>query len=275
MPLEKTEAILLKTFNWSESSRTVLFFTREFGKIALIDKGGRTFATKRGRLLPFARIELTFHKSERTSRGYISDSELLELYEFQKDGTLGRLAYASGACELLNLLLPEEEALPALFTYFLSFLERMNKAEKQFLPSVFVTFFLRLLSQLGYHPSLSYCIACGKDFEESGPKNGLAYFSPERGGYVCPACQRLGEYYIGVSSGGYRLLMKLQTCSLDEASSVQIGYQEASLMLEALTKFLSYQAGIASDLKSLEFLEKLKNSQLGVEKDTHERKDSD
>ena len=274
MPLEKAEAVMLKAFNWSESSRTVVFFTREFGKLALIDKGGRKFATKRGRLLPFARIELTFHKSERTSRGYISDSELIELYEFEKEGTLGRLAYASGACELLQLLLPDEESLPALFNYLLGFLDKINSSDKRVLASLFITFFLRLLSQLGYHPSLSYCIGCGNDFEQSAPRTGLVYFSPERGGYVCPACQRVGEYYIGVSSGGYRLLMQLQTASLDEASAIQIGYQEASQMLEALTKFLSYQAGVASDLKSLEFLEKLKNTHLGSEKENNERKDS-
>jgi DNA repair protein RecO (recombination protein O) len=266
MPLEKSEALMLKAFNWSESSRTVVFFSRDFGKIALIDKGGRTFATKRGRLQPFALMELTYHQSERTSRGYISDSDLIKLFDFEKEGTLGRLAYASAACELLNLLLPEEEPLPALFTYVLGFMEKVNVVEKRYLPSVFITFFLRLLSQLGYHPSLSYCIGCGKDFGEVEQLTDTVYFSPERGGFVCPACQRLGEYYIGVSVGGFRLLMRLQTASLDEASAVQIGYQEAALVLEALTRFLSYQAGVASDLKSLEFLEKLKHSHLGSEK---------
>ena len=263
MPLEKSEAFMLKAFNWSESSRTVIFFTREFGKMALIDKGGRRVAGKRGRLMPFARMELTFHASEKSGRGYISDSDLLDLYEFQKDGTLGRLAYASAACELLNLLLPEEEPLPSLYDYAANFLDRTDNVDKRSLPSLFVTFFLRLLSQLGYHPSLTYCIGCGESWEETAAKADTVRFSPERGGYVCPSCQRDGEYYIGLSSGGYRTLTQLQTASLDEASLMQIGYQEATLMLELLTRFLSYQAGVSPDLKSLEFLEKLKNSPLG------------
>ncbi len=263
MPLEKAEAFMLKAFNWSESSRTVIFFTREFGKIALVDKGGRRVAGKRGRLMPFARMELTFHASEKSGRGYVSDSDLLELYEFQKDGTLGRLAYASAVCELLNLLLPDEEPLPALFGYVIGFLEKVNSVDKHSLPSLFVTFFLRLLSQLGYHPSLTYCIGCGENWDETAANADVVRFSPERGGYVCPSCQRVGEYYIGLSSGGYRTLTQLQTASLDEASLMQVGYQEASLMLELLTRFLSYQAGVSGDLKSLEFLEKLKNSPLG------------
>jgi hypothetical protein len=55
---------------------------------------------------------------------------------------------------------------------------------------------------------------------------------------------------------------------LTEAATVPIGYQEASLMIDALTKFLSYQSGLVSGLKSLEFLEKLKNSHLTLEKDS-------
>ena len=38
-------------------------------------------------------------------------------------------------------------------------------------------------------------------------------------------------------------------------------------MIEALAKFLSYQAEIKTDLKSLEFLEKLRRSQLNDMKD--------
>ena len=63
MALEKTEAVVLKAFNWSESSRTVLFFSRRFGRIALVDKGGRSFKSKRGRVTPFAKLEISFYQS--------------------------------------------------------------------------------------------------------------------------------------------------------------------------------------------------------------------
>ena len=53
----------------------------------------------------------------------------------------------------------------------------------------------------------------------------------------------------------------LQRASLDEAASLPIGYQKAAGLLDVLTRFLKYHAGLTSDLKSLAFLEKLKNSQ--------------
>jgi hypothetical protein len=87
-------------------------------------------------------------------------------------------------------------------------------------------------------------------------------FSPERGGLVCPSCQKPGEYYIGLSPDQLRLLSVLQRASLDEAATVAIGFQEASLLVETLTKFVKYHSGLISDIKSLGFLDKLKSSQL-------------
>lgn len=262
MALEKSEAVLLKMFNWSESSRTALFFTDRFGKLPLVDKGGRSVKSKRGRLMTFAHLEISFYKSEKQTSGYLSDCDILKEFSVEKEGSLGRLAYGSAGSELLNLLLPEAEAQPALFAYFLKYLGSVSNVEKQFLPSLFLAFFLRTMSQLGYHPSLGHCGGCRKESETIEPSSGKMMFSPERGGLVCPSCQKPGEYYIGLSPDQLRLLSVLQRASLDEAATVAIGFQEASLLVETLTKFVKYHSGLISDIKSLKFLDKLKNSQL-------------
>jgi len=224
--------------------------------------------------MPFTRLEVTFYNSEKETRGYVSDSEPIEWFMFEKEGTLGRLAYGSAACELLYLLLPEEEPQGALYVYFVSFLQHINADDRRSLPGLFLAFFLRVLSQLGYHPSLAYCVGCGKDIDEPGQRSDPVLFSPERGGRVCQACQRVGEYYIGLSPDGFDLLSRLQTASLDEASALPVRYQDAALLVEALTKFLSYHSEVKSDLKSLEFLEKLRTSELGIMRGTNEREKS-
>lgn len=262
MPLEKSEAIVLKTYNWSESSRTVVFFTRDFGRLALIDKGGRSITSKRGKLLPFARLELTFYSSERETTGYIRDCELLESFSLEKEGTLGRLAYGSAACELINLLLPEKDPQSTLYTYLLTFFAQIAEADRRALPSLFIAFMLRLMSHLGFRPSLSFCGGCRKSADEFSANGATVLFSPERGGLICPSCQTAGEYYISLPAEGVRILSSLQRASLVEAAGVALGYDISALLLEALTKFLGYHAGVGGELKSLEFLEKLKHSHL-------------
>lgn len=262
MPIEKSEAVILRMFNWSESSRTVIFFSDQQGKIPLVDRGGRSLKSKRGRLLRFARLELTYYRSEKETSGYISDCELVESFSVEGEGSLGRLAYGSAACELLYLLLPEDQTQPALYGYFIQFLRKLGVVDKQYLPAQFLTFLLRSMSFLGYHPSVDFCVGCRKENGKIDLVNGERRFSPERGGLVCPTCQRAGEYYIGLSTEQLRILSALQRASLDEAARVALGYQETSLLLEVLTKFLKYHSGLVSDLKSLEFLDKLKKAHL-------------
>jgi DNA repair protein RecO (recombination protein O) len=262
MALQKSLALVLKSYDWSESSRTISFFSRSFGRISLIDKGGKSLKSKRGRVVPFAELELTFYESHKETSGYISDVELIRMFSLSGEGSLGRLAYASAACELLQLLLPKEEPLEDLYDYSTSFIERVDKSQKQALPALFITFFLRLLSQLGYHPSLTYCISCNRGAASFLKQGARVNFSPERGGLVCPSCQNTGEYYIGLPYDGFLKLVDLQTASLNEAEKRTLGFNETSLLLDALVKFLEFQADVSSKIKSLEFLHKLKNAKL-------------
>lgn len=265
MPLEKTLAFVLKSYDWSESSRTISFFSRSFGKLSLNDKGGKRLATKRGRVVPFAELELTFYSSRKETSGYISDVELIRMFELSGEGSLGRLAFASAACELLQLLLPKEEPMAELYDYSVSLLRKINNSKKQALSALFLAFFLRLLSQLGYHPSLSYCIGCEKRADEFIIKGRTVKFSPERGGIVCPSCQNPGGYYIGLPYDGFLKLLELQTASLNEAERVTLAFKETILLIDALVKFLEYQADLSSKIKSLEFLHKLKNAKTMLE----------
>lgn len=259
MALEQSEAIVLKIFNWSESSRTVHFLTEKFGKLPLMDRGGRSLKSKRGRLILFARIDLSFYLSQRSSTGYLSSVEVLEMFTFEADGTLGRLAYASAACELLGALLPEAEPQADLYQYLVTYYRLLDRVEKRFIPACFLTFFLRLVSHLGFHPSLGHCVVSGQPTSEFVNESSPAMFSPERGGIVSPACQKPGEYYIGLPVADLRTMAALQTASLNEAAKVVLGFEHASRMIDALARFLSYQAGTKHELKSMEFLKKLKN----------------
>ena len=264
MALEKSEAIVLKSFNWSESSRTVVFFSPDHGKLPLIDKGGRSVKSKRGRLLPFCRLDLLYYTSRKEGSGYVSGVDQVEFFSLEGDGALGRLAYASAACELLYNILPENQEHRELYDVFVLYLRLIVTVPKVGLPPMFLCFFLRLLSLLGYHPNLGYCSECSRELID---RKGLAVgetafvFSPERGGIICSACQKIGQSYIGLSDTETRLLARLQTSSLSTAAQVSIGFVEASRMTDAVTQFLRYHAGLDSDLKSLSFLDKLKNSE--------------
>ena len=80
------------------------------------------------------------------------------------------------------------------------------------------------------------------------------------GGIVCGTCQKAGEYYISLSPECFKIFSVLQTASLSDASSVPITLGQATILQDALSRFVSGQTQMDCKLKSLAFIEKLKNS---------------
>ena len=265
MPPLKSEGIILKSVNWKEQSKVITVFTDNAGMQTIIDRGGRSLKTKRGRMMTFARLEIAYFKSEKSGTGYVAEAEPLETFQFEKEGTLGRLAFASAVLELLYDLLPKDEPQEELYNLTISYLRLINSKAKSSIIPLFLCYFLRLLSLLGYRPNFSGCIACGKDKEKMQISNSnggrFHLFSPERGGLVCSTCQIAGEYYIKLQSDRLDKINGLQTASLLEAAELKLKLEEAEEILELLIGFLKYQTD-SKDLKSLQFLDKLKKTNL-------------
>jgi len=231
----------------------------------MVDRGGRSMKTKRGRPVAFTRMAIEYFRSEKSGMGYFTEIDPVEMFEFSGEGSLGRLTFASAAVELLYDLLPKNEPYEALYDLTLRYFRLINEAPKGSIIAVFLSYFLKLLSFLGYRPNLAGCNSCGKGIGEiivadSEGEMGV-FFSPERGGLVCEACQKPGEYYIKLHLERIDKLYNLQISSLAEAVRLKIKMTEAEEMIDLLTGFLRYQTE-AKELKSLKFLEKLKKTDL-------------
>ena len=133
----------------------------------------------------------------------------------------------------------------------------INEAEKQLHASL--SKLKELKKKMFTKDGTPKCAICGKPMEMPEATAAEVLFCPERGGVVCATCKTAGDYYISLSRESSVHLAALQKASLSEAAGVSIGYREVSCLLEALIKFVSYQTGVVSRLKSLEFLEKLEN----------------
>lgn len=259
MPVKKTEAFVLKSFNWSESSRTISFFTRDSGRLALNDRGGRSIKGKRGRALNLTHLEITYYDSDKPTAGHLSETQVLSKWTFSQDGALGRLAFSSAVCELLYQLLPEHEPHRDIFAYTLKYFAAMDSAQRDALPSVFLSYLFRLCSMLGYRPVLTGCVKCGRSVKSLEADSVL--FAPEQGGLVCGSCQAPGERYIALATEDLIRAVTLQAGSLDEAAEEPIGFTQSTRIIEVALAFLKAQTGVHK-LNSLEFIEKLKQTNL-------------
>lgn len=122
----KTEAVVLRTVDYSESSLIVTLFTRKHGVIAVIAKGAKRPKSKFSALMvPGQVLEVVVYiKSTRNVQTLSEASYLLKLDQLRID--LEKLALATITLELINQVLHENEVNEMLFAFLVKFLRWIN-----------------------------------------------------------------------------------------------------------------------------------------------------
>ena len=162
MSIHRSHGIVLRTRKVRESSKIVVFFTRDYGKISALAKGSRKPKSKFGSSLEiFTRCSIIFYKKENRDLHTLSHSEIINHYGGLKKDVV-KVAYASVAGELVERLLPRDEANRDLYGLLDTALAEIDVAKRADLEIVLSSFELKMLHLVGYGPELARCVRCGK-----------------------------------------------------------------------------------------------------------------
>jgi DNA repair protein RecO (recombination protein O) len=203
MATEKAVALVLRTTDWSESSRIATLWTREFGKVRALAKGGRRLKSNFESaldLLTLCRI-VVLRKSS-GSLDLLTEAQVVERFARLRQ-SLPALYAAYYIAELLADWTQEYDPHPALFDEALAALRDLGQPGVEAGPRV-ARFELATLRELGYTPALEGCAACGAAAVVSADR-GVA-FSPAAGGVVCADCRPRHRDACPLSPGGWRVL---------------------------------------------------------------------
>ena len=193
MPLEKANALVVRFTDYSETSRIVTLFTREFGKVRALAKGARRPKSNFESALDLLTVcSIVLLRKSSGGLDLLTEARVAERF-----GALRRDLQALYAgyyiAELLGEGTEDGDPHPALFDAAVESLRALG-AGPVTSGLVVLRFEAMWLRELGYAPILTTCAACHGPLPDDGP---LA-FSPAAGGVVCPACQ-------GRVRGGVRL----------------------------------------------------------------------
>ena len=172
--MERATALIIRTSDFSETSRVVTLWTKELGKVRALAKGGRRLKSNFEvalDLLSVCGIVLL-----RKSHGSL---DLLTEAQRQEDFPHLRHDLA----EMLGDWTQDHDSHPNLFDEAIATLRNLGQPGVLTGPCL-AHFELVLLRELGYGLALDFCADCGEEL--SGP--GLA-FSAAGGGGLCAACQ--------------------------------------------------------------------------------------
>jgi len=184
--IEKTEAIVLKSMRYRETSRIVTFYSDRFGKISGIAKGARSTKSKFGSSLePLAHVALVLYKKEQRDLHLVSQCDLLR-YHKNVNSDMDRLPIALAMIELLNQVTHEEEQHHELFVLLRECLAILEISSRNFF-GVFLAFALRMAALFGYRPDFQKCLKCGSLLSSEAGTHTL-FFHAQKGGFYCGIC---------------------------------------------------------------------------------------
>jgi len=239
--LEKAEAIVIRQVDFSESSRVVTFFSKEFGKFAVLAKGAKRLKGPFDAALDLlSTCRIVFIRKSSNTLHLLTEARLVSRFQPQNSGAKGGLSSLYGGyyvAELLSGLTEDFDPAPELYDLAIGTLNRLSTAEA--VPSsVIIHFEISLLQQIGLLPNLFECSICGG----SVMHNGRFAHWVSQGGLICEDCRR--EEYSGtsISAGSIEVLRRMTQDSPELISRMKLSQQQAEechkLAVSAITNAL-------------------------------------
>jgi DNA repair protein RecO (recombination protein O) len=182
-----SEAIVLKSMKYGDTSRIVTIYTRDFGKQSIIAKGARGKRSKFGSALePMSHSHFVFYRKENRDLQLVSQADLITRYRFLIEDS-ARCVYGFLVIEYVNAIVQPDEAQPALFDLVRTALEQLDAAERN-PENAFLRFLMDFSALLGFAIDFQHCTGCGGDLTGEIAGAGAMAFETLNGGFDCPTC---------------------------------------------------------------------------------------
>lgn len=183
MSLEKSEALVIRQADFSETSRVMTFFTREFGKLSMVAKGARRIRGPfQGALDLLATCNIVFIHKSNTSLDLLTEASLVRRFQ-PAAGAIHSLYGGYYVAELLDSLTEEQDPSPPFYEAAQITLARLSSGQSVL--SSIVHFELIVLQELGQLPEFDRCVRC----EGPLPQRGRVAFKVSQGGFLCANCE--------------------------------------------------------------------------------------
>lgn len=203
MSAEKSEGLILRVTDFSETSRIVVVFTRNFGKMSALAKGGKRLKGPFESALDLlSACRIVFLRKSTSGLDLLTEAQLVERFRPQ-ERDLGCLYAGYYVAELLLSLTEDYDPHPELYDAAREALRSFSTAET--MKRGLLRFELVLLREIGQLPDFEVCVGCGALLTE-GRKFG---FWVSQGGLICPECQRQEYAQLEVHAGTAAILRQL------------------------------------------------------------------
>ena len=234
MPAEKTEAIVIRLADFSESSRVVTLFTRDFGKVSALAKGAKRLkGAFESALDLLSHVRVVFLRKSSDSLDLLTEAQLVS--RFRPSGKdLIRLYGGYYVAELLSGLTETHDPHPLLFDEALGTLKQLADADDPRL--ALLRFEIILLREIGQLPEFNECLVCGAPCEfREGVRYGVS-----QGGLICRKCGRPEYEQSQIHPGTILVLKQLASSDSEKLGRLKVSPLQIKELRRLLTASISH-----------------------------------
>ncbi len=240
----KSEAIVLKSFDFRETSRIVTFFTRDYGKVKGVLKGIRKDPKKFGSSVDrFTVNDIVYYHYSRSDLHLISHCDLKQFF-FPVRGDYKRSVAANYALELVDTILPVEQSNLKVYELLLDYLKELETIKD--IDKLVHIFQIKVLLHSGFRPHLDSCVKCQKKIKKR------ARFSHKLGGLICDDCPTQETNFTVISQGTILSILHIEQSSWPRAVKLGLTKSVKEELKTTLNGFLVYH--LEKHLKSAKYL---------------------
>lgn len=242
--IRKTEGIVLKRFDFRETSRIVTFFTRDHGKIKGILKGIRKDHKKFGSNIDqFSVNDIVYYFHHDSDLHLVGQCDLKAFF-FKIRQDVKRTLAASYALELVDAIMPSEEKNEHIYQLLLRYLNTLEDTDD--VNKLVHVFQIKILLLSGFRPFLDSCVVCQAKIS---PK---MHFSMKLGGLICENCYSNDNTATHVSRGTIASLVHIEKNAWEDILRLKLTALTQKELKFILNNFLVYH--LEKHLKATRFL---------------------
>ena len=228
-----TPGLVLRTFDFRETSKIAVFFTRDFGKVKGVLKGIRRDPRKFGSSLPLLSLNhVVFYRKRHSEIHLVGQCDLLDDFGI-RGNDLESFGYAHFCAELLDLLMPLEDVSRRVFELTLDFLKSL-KSPPQDMRSVYM---IKILALSGFKPHFDSCLSCQTKLKAQ------AFFSLKKGGLLCQTCIPRDYSAVSVLAGTIATILYIEKSSWTDCLRLKMMPGVRRQLEEILHCFIRFHLG--------------------------------
>jgi DNA repair protein RecO (recombination protein O) len=244
MASEKTQGIVLRVIDFSETSAVVTLFTSDFGKISALAKGARRPKGPFENALDLlSLVRVVFLRKSSDALDLLTEAKLERRFR-SASRDLSRLYAGYYLAELLMELTDTHDPHPDLFAAADAALQGLDGDAP--VAATVLRFEFAALRLLGHLPSLDSCVSCGKEAET----NGRTAFGLLAGGVLCSECRGGKRQVVSVSGPALAAMRQFAEAETNEASPTEVDAKVRGELRGVMNNYLSHLLGHKPKLQS-------------------------